>query len=73
MASTAQLEDFDEQLYKVIGEKGEERYLIATSEQVWHILSNKLTSNTTFFFLKGEIPPFFLFKQFNIFAFTKTF
>jgi seryl-tRNA synthetase len=33
MAKTAQLADFDEQLYKVIGEAGEEKYLIATSEQ----------------------------------------
>lgn len=31
MAGVAQLEDFDEQLYKVIGE--DEKYLIATSEQ----------------------------------------
>jgi seryl-tRNA synthetase len=31
MASVAQLDDFDEQLYKVIGE--DEKYLIATSEQ----------------------------------------
>lgn len=32
MAECAQLDDFDEQLYKVSGE-GEEKYLIATSEQ----------------------------------------
>jgi seryl-tRNA synthetase len=32
MAKTAQLEQFDEELYKVTGE-GEEKYLIATSEQ----------------------------------------
>ncbi|KAJ4456250.1 putative Serine--tRNA ligase [Paratrimastix pyriformis] len=32
MAQCAQLEDFDEQLYKVTGE-GEDKYLIATSEQ----------------------------------------
>ena len=32
MAETAQLSDFDEQLYKVSGE-GEDKYLIATSEQ----------------------------------------
>jgi seryl-tRNA synthetase len=32
MASVAQLEDFDEQLYRVNGEKNEEKYLIATSE-----------------------------------------
>ena len=32
MSECAQLEDFDEQLYKVSGE-GEEKYLIATSEQ----------------------------------------
>ncbi|KAG7389775.1 Cytosolic seryl-tRNA synthetase [Phytophthora pseudosyringae] len=31
MASVAQLDDFDEQLYKVVGE--DEKYLIATSEQ----------------------------------------
>jgi len=33
MARTAQLEEFDEALYTVIGEKGEQKYLIATSEQ----------------------------------------
>lgn len=33
MAKTAQLEEFDEQLYKVIAEGGDEKYLIATSEQ----------------------------------------
>lgn len=36
MASTAQLEQFDEELYKVIGgskDDPEEKYLIATSEQ----------------------------------------
>lgn len=33
MAETAQLEDFDEQLYKVTGEGKDEMYLIATSEQ----------------------------------------
>jgi seryl-tRNA synthetase len=33
MARTAQLEEFDEALYTVIGEKNEEKYLIATSEQ----------------------------------------
>lgn len=34
MAKTAQLEQFDEELYKVIEDKdGEEKYLIATSEQ----------------------------------------
>lgn len=33
MAETAQLEDFDESLYKVSGEGKEEMYLIATSEQ----------------------------------------
>lgn len=34
MAGIAQLGDFDEQLYHVQGEKGDEKYLIATSEQV---------------------------------------
>ena len=33
MSNTAQLEQFDEELYKVIGGEGEEKYLIATSEQ----------------------------------------
>lgn len=33
MARTAQLEEFDEALYTVIGERNEEKYLIATSEQ----------------------------------------
>jgi seryl-tRNA synthetase len=33
MARTAQLEEFDEALYTVIGENGEQKYLIATSEQ----------------------------------------
>ncbi|CBK19962.2 uncharacterized protein [Blastocystis hominis] len=33
MAGVAQLEDFDESLYHVEGEEGEEKYLIATSEQ----------------------------------------
>lgn len=33
MARTAQLEQFDEELYKVTGEGTEEKYLIATSEQ----------------------------------------
>jgi seryl-tRNA synthetase len=33
MARTAQLEEFDEALYTVIGEGGEQKYLIATSEQ----------------------------------------
>ncbi len=33
MAGVAQLSDFDEQLYKVSGEDGQEKYLIATSEQ----------------------------------------
>jgi seryl-tRNA synthetase len=33
MASVAQLSDFDEQLYKVAGEEGTDKYLIATSEQ----------------------------------------
>lgn len=33
MAKTAQLEQFDEELYKVSGAEGDERYLIATSEQ----------------------------------------
>jgi seryl-tRNA synthetase len=36
MAGVAQLEDFDEQLYKVVGEAGDgsdDKYLIATSEQ----------------------------------------
>eukprot|EP01089_Gocevia_fonbrunei_P004984 TRINITY_DN150_c0_g1_i2.p1 TRINITY_DN150_c0_g1~~TRINITY_DN150_c0_g1_i2.p1 ORF type:complete len:473 (-),score=143.94 TRINITY_DN150_c0_g1_i2:57-1475(-) len=33
MAKTAQLEQFDEELYKVTGEGVEEKYLIATSEQ----------------------------------------
>jgi len=33
MAETAQLEQFDEELYKVTGNHGEEKYLIATSEQ----------------------------------------
>jgi len=33
MAKCAQLEDFDEQLYKVTGEGTQEKYLIATSEQ----------------------------------------
>lgn len=33
MAKCAQLEDFDEQLYKVSGNEGEDLYLIATSEQ----------------------------------------
>lgn len=32
MARTAQLEQFDEELYKVTGD-GEDKYLIATSEQ----------------------------------------
>jgi seryl-tRNA synthetase len=32
-ARTAQLEEFDEALYTVIGEGGEQKYLIATSEQ----------------------------------------
>lgn len=33
MAETAQLEDFDEALYKVSGDGDDEKYLIATSEQ----------------------------------------
>ncbi len=33
MAQTAQLDEFDEALYKVSGGEGEDRYLIATSEQ----------------------------------------
>jgi seryl-tRNA synthetase len=33
MAETAQLEEFDEALYKVVGSEGDEKYLIATSEQ----------------------------------------
>ena len=33
MAKTAQLSDFDEQLYKVSAGEGDEKYLIATSEQ----------------------------------------
>ncbi|KAJ3413973.1 Cytosolic seryl-tRNA synthetase [Chytridiales sp. JEL 0842] len=33
MARTAQLEEFDEALYKVSGEAGDDMYLIATSEQ----------------------------------------
>lgn len=33
MAKTAQLSDFDEQLYKVSAGDGDEKYLIATSEQ----------------------------------------
>lgn len=33
MAKTAQLSDFDEQLYKVTAGEGDEKYLIATSEQ----------------------------------------
>jgi seryl-tRNA synthetase len=33
MAGVAQLEEFDEALYKVSGDGGEEKYLIATSEQ----------------------------------------
>jgi len=33
MAKTAQLSQFDEELYKVTGESGDEKYLIATSEQ----------------------------------------
>eukprot|EP00871_Galdieria_phlegrea_P001356 jgi/Galph1/2220/GphlegSOOS_G909.1 len=33
MAKCAQLEDFDEQLYKVTGEDTQEKYLIATAEQ----------------------------------------
>lgn len=34
MGKTAQLEDFDDQLYKVIdGEEKNDKYLIATSEQ----------------------------------------
>ena len=33
MAGVAQLEDFDEELYHVQGEEGDEKYLIATSEQ----------------------------------------
>ncbi|ETO03912.1 seryl-tRNA synthetase, partial [Reticulomyxa filosa] len=33
MARTAQLEDFDEALYHVEGEKDDTKYLIATSEQ----------------------------------------
>merc|ERR1712130_1005429 len=32
MAKTAQLEDFDEELYKVVGDE-DDKYLIATSEQ----------------------------------------
>ncbi|KAJ3000293.1 Cytosolic seryl-tRNA synthetase [Globomyces sp. JEL0801] len=33
MSKTAQLEEFDEALYNVSGEEGDEKYLIATSEQ----------------------------------------
>mmetsp|Transcript_30912 Transcript_30912/g.34470 ORF Transcript_30912/g.34470 Transcript_30912/m.34470 type:complete len:346 (+) Transcript_30912:36-1073(+) len=33
MGEVAQLEDYDEQLYKLTGDKGAEQYLIATSEQ----------------------------------------
>eukprot|EP01138_Halocafeteria_seosinensis_P004980 gb/GECG01005092.1/.p1 GENE.gb/GECG01005092.1/~~gb/GECG01005092.1/.p1 ORF type:complete len:359 (+),score=58.25 gb/GECG01005092.1/:1-1077(+) len=33
MSGVAQLDDFDEQLYKVSGEKGDDKYMIATSEQ----------------------------------------
>jgi len=33
MAKTAQLADFDEQLYKITDHEGDEKYLIATSEQ----------------------------------------
>ena len=34
MAKTAQLEDFDEELYKVVdGDAKNDKYLIATSEQ----------------------------------------
>jgi seryl-tRNA synthetase len=33
MAKTAQLDDFDEALYNVSGEEGDQKYLIATSEQ----------------------------------------
>lgn len=33
MAETAQLSEFDEALYKVVGGDGEDKYLIATSEQ----------------------------------------
>ncbi|KAI9220223.1 cytoplasmic serine-tRNA ligase Srs1 [Blastocladiella britannica] len=33
MARTAQLSQFDEELYKVTGDAGDEKYLIATSEQ----------------------------------------
>lgn len=34
MAKTAQLDDFDEQLYKVVdGDSKNDKYLIATSEQ----------------------------------------
>jgi seryl-tRNA synthetase len=33
MAETAQLSQFDEELYKVVGNNGDEKYLIATSEQ----------------------------------------
>jgi len=33
MAETAQLSEFDEALYKVVGNEGDEKYLIATSEQ----------------------------------------
>jgi len=33
MAETAQLSQFDEELYKVVGNHGDEKYLIATSEQ----------------------------------------
>ena len=33
MGGVAQLEEYDEALYKVEGEKGDEKYLIATSEQ----------------------------------------
>lgn len=33
MAKTAQLSDFDEQLYKVSAGEGDDKYLIATSEQ----------------------------------------
>jgi seryl-tRNA synthetase len=33
MAKTAQLDQFDEELYKVTGDEGDDKYLIATSEQ----------------------------------------
>ncbi|KAI8475839.1 MAG: seryl-tRNA synthetase [Monoraphidium minutum] len=49
MAECAQLSQFDEELYKVTGE-GEDKYLIATSEQTLCALHRKA------WFEKGELP-----------------